>query len=119
MKHRAVRRRAAGEMVPSDDALKAFAAAGADDVDALAVGEDRDEDLIARLGGLVSSTGDLHFATDAGRGDVRLLEMTDRRLVRLRRGLFHEGELHGGIAVGLRGLRLDDDTRARLDDGGR
>ena len=32
---------AAGEMVALDDALEALAAAGADDVDALAVGEDR------------------------------------------------------------------------------
>ena len=40
MEHRAVRRRAAGEVVALHDALEALAAAGADDVDALAVGED-------------------------------------------------------------------------------
>src|SRR5712671_417459 len=54
MEHRAVRRRAAGEMMALDDALKAFAAAVADDIHALAVGEDRDEHLIARFRSLVS-----------------------------------------------------------------
>ncbi len=49
VEHRAVRRRAAGEVVALDDALESLAAAGADDVHAVAVGEDRDEHLVARL----------------------------------------------------------------------
>ncbi len=42
------RHAAAREVVPLDDALEALAAAGADDVHALAVGEDRHVDLVAR-----------------------------------------------------------------------
>ena len=41
VEHRAVGRRAAGEVMAPDDALKPLAAARADHVHALAVGEDR------------------------------------------------------------------------------
>src|SRR5437762_6742965 len=48
VEHRSVRRRAPGEVMALDDALEPFAAAGADDVDALAQREDRrHENLVA------------------------------------------------------------------------
>ena len=45
---------ATAEVMPLDDALEALAATGADHVHALAVGEDRDADLIAGLGGVAA-----------------------------------------------------------------
>src|SRR5205809_4915841 len=118
MKHRAVGRRAAGKVMPLDDALKTLAAAGADDVHALAVVEDRAEHLIPCLR-LIAAGHELHLAAHARRRHVRLLEMPRGRLVRLQRRLLDQAELHRLIAVVLRGLRLDDDARARLDDRGR
>src|SRR5581483_4440032 len=102
------------DALPIYDALEALAAARADDVDALAVREDRHEHLIARLRRLAAGR-ELHLAADARRRHVRLLEMPLRRLVRLRGRLFDEAELHRFVAVALRRLRLDDDARARLD----
>src|SRR6185295_5591219 len=81
---------------------------------ALAVLEDRDEHLIARLARFLAG-GDLHFAAEARRRHVGLLEVARRRLVALRRVVFDQAQLHGLVAVRLRVLRLDDDAGAGLD----
>ena len=116
-----MRRGAAGEVVPLDHALEPLAAAGADDIHTLAVGEDRCQDLITDFrSDIISRAGrNLDFAAHAGRRDVRLLEVADSRPVDLGRGLFHQAELHRRVAIGLRRLRLDDDAGTGLDDGGR
>src|SRR6185295_4644832 len=58
VEHRAVRRRAAAEVVALHDTLEALAAADADDVDALAVLEHAaDEHLIAGLEGIAPGDG--------------------------------------------------------------
>src|SRR4029077_20299052 len=101
VENRAVRRRAAGEVAPLDDALEPLAAAGADDVDTLTVGEDRRQHVFADL----RSFGALRharFAADARRRHVGLLEVAVRRFVRLRRRLLDEAELNRLVAVGLR-----------------
>src|SRR4051812_20375553 len=97
-----------------DDALKSFAAARADDINAFAVSENRHQHLIAWLRG-VASRRHFHLASYACRRHVRLLEMSDGRFVALRRAVFDESELHGLVAVCLRVFRLDDDAGASLD----
>ena len=78
VEHRAVGRRAAAEVMALHDALEALAAADADHVDAVAVGEDAGhEHLVAglqRLGAL----GQLHFAADARRRHAGLLVVPRR-----------------------------------------
>ena len=119
VKHRPVGRCAAGEVMPLDHAWKPLAAAGADDVGALAVGEDRRQHLIADLG-LVGARRQRHFSLGL-RVDALMAfaDVSGGRLVRLRRGLLDEAELHRFVAVRLRALGLDDDTRTSLDHGGR
>src|SRR5204863_2111666 len=123
VEHRAVGRRAAGEVVALHDALEPLAAADADDVDAIAVLEHAgDQDLVAGLERRVvaGALGELDFAADAGRRHVAgLLVVAAERLVDLGGLLFDEAELHGLVAVGLRGLGLQHDARAGLDEGRR
>ena len=118
MEHRSVRRASASEVVPLDDALEALAAAGANDVDAFAVGEDRHVHLIARLHRIASGRL-LHLAHDARGRHTGLLEVSLRGLVLFRRPSFDEPDLHGLVAVALRRLHLRDDTRASLEHGRR
>src|SRR5438874_4716041 len=119
MEHRSVRGGPSTKVVALHDALKALAAADADDVDPLAVLEDTaNEDLIARLERIAAARSELYFAPQAGRWNVaRLLVVAADRLVHLRGPLFDEPELHGFIAVALRVFRLEHHARARLDDG--
>jgi hypothetical protein len=100
VEHRAVRRRAAGEVVALDDALEALALAGADHVDGLARREDRAGDLGAggRRGGAL---GDLDLAADAGRRHVGLGVVAGHRLVGARRLAFDEADLDGFVAVAI------------------
>src|SRR5262245_24605894 len=97
-----------------DDALEAVTLARADHIDALALVEDRDEDLVAglrRLGALRH----LDLALHARRRHVGLLVMADARLVGATRGiLFDQPELHRIVAVGLSRLRLHHDAGAGL-----
>src|SRR5262245_16170072 len=100
-----MRRAAALEVMPLDDALKTLAPAGADDIDALAIGEDGDADLIARLDRIAAGL-QLHFPGHARRRHTRLLEVPLRRLVLLGRSGIDEPELHRFVAVGLLRLHL-------------
>src|SRR5579864_173235 len=102
-------------MMPPHDALKPLAAPGADDVDTLAVREDRSEHVLTDLRRL-GAVNHPDLAPHTRRGHVRLLEMPGRRLIGLGRRLLDEAELHRFVAVALRGLRLHDNARPRLDD---
>src|SRR5687767_193950 len=101
-----------------DHALEAVALAGADDVDALALVEDRDQHLVAglrRFGAL----RDAHLALHARRRHIGLLVVAGRRLGgAARRILLDEAQLHGFVTVDLRRLRLHHDARSRLQHGG-
>jgi hypothetical protein len=104
--------------MPLHHALKAAAAARADDVHALAVREDRDVDLVAGLRRLAARL-DLDLAAHARRRHTGLLEVALRRLVFLGRLRFDQAQLHGLIAVRLHRLGLDDHARAGFEHGRR
>ena len=114
MEHRPVGRRAAGEVVALHDALKSLAAARADDVDALAVLEHRDQNLIADL--RIAVLRQRHLAPHARRRHVGFLVVARERLAHLRRLAVDQPDLHRLVAVGRRGLALHDHARTRLDD---
>jgi len=119
VEHRSVSGRATPEVVALHDALEALAAADADHVDAVAVGEDTgDEHLVAGLQ-RIGPLRELHFAAHAGRRHAGLLVVATERLADTRRLLFHQPELHRFVAVGRGGLRLHDHARPGLDHGGR
>src|SRR6185503_19433744 len=84
VEHRSVRGAAAGEVMTLDHALEALAAAGADDVHALPVGEDADVDLVAQLRRLAARFH-AHFTPHARGSGTGLLEVAGRGLVFLRR----------------------------------
>src|SRR6185369_17327073 len=113
VEHRAVRRAAAGEVMPLDDALEAFAATGPDDVDAIAGGEHRHVHLVARLERIATRL-QRDLAANARRGYAGLLEVPLRRLVFLGRLRIDEPKLHGLIAVLVDRLDLRDDARTGL-----
>ena len=108
---------AAAEVVPLDHALEAMSLAGADHVDALALVEDRHQDLRAGRRRL-RSLGDPHFPAHPCRRNVGLLEMAGSRLVRLVLAV-DEPDLHGLVAVGLGRLALDHHARTGLEHGRR
>src|SRR5579864_5900428 len=118
VEHRPVRRIAAGEVMALHDALEPAPATRPDDVDAVTRVEDVDEDLIAGLHHLAAGL-EAHFAPDPRRRHAGLLEVARGGLVALRRGLVDQAQLHGLVAVGLDGLRLDNHARPGLDDRGR
>src|SRR5688500_1042483 len=100
-------------MVTLHHALEALAAAGPDDVHALAIGENRDVHVVARLRRL--GTGlDAYLAADPRGRHAGLLEVAGGRLVLLG-GPVHQAELYGLVAVALDGLDLGDHAWARLD----
>jgi DNA-binding phage protein len=76
-----VGRGAAGEVVALHDALKPFAAARADDVDAFAVLEHGDQNLIAHL--RIAVLRQRHLAQHARGRNVGLLVVARERLARL------------------------------------
>src|SRR5262245_44536838 len=116
MEHRTVRRGTATKVVTLHHALEALAAADADHVDALAVGEDTvDEHLIAGFRRF-SALRNLDLATHASRRHASLLVMAGKRLAHARRTALDETELHRLVAVVVRRLRLHHDARPGLND---
>src|SRR6187401_2210596 len=105
-------------MVAFHDALKPLAAAGPDDIDSLAIREDRDVHLIAGLGRITPGL-QRDFATNTCRRHTSLLEVALRRLVLFGRLAFDEAELHRLVSIRLNGLRLYDHARAGLQHGRR
>ena len=101
-----------GEPVPLDDALEALALADAGHFDLVAGGEDVDGDGLAD-GQLVLAP---HLDEVALGSDAGLLEMTEQGLVEPLGLDVAEGDLRGGVAVGVDGLLLGDHAGPGLDD---
>ena len=114
---RAVRNRAAGEVVPLDRSLKALTDAGARDLHLVAGLEDLDGDVLAldRLCKVPAELDEVPVgAIDTGLGEVASLPLRDLPLRdRLPR------ELDGLVAVGIRRANCHDGTRTGFDDGHR
>src|SRR4051794_9086447 len=110
---RAVRLRAAVELVPLDRAGEALADPDAGDLDRVAGLEDLDGDRLA--------LDRVHESAELDEVPVRLgaalLQVPELGLRDLPVGDRLEGELHGLVAVGVVGLHLDDGARAGLDHG--
>ena len=110
----------AGKAVALHGAREALALAGAGHVDVGAVGEDLGGQLLADLvlagGGLVVEP---QFGEVAARVDARGGVLTGQRLVHLAGADLAVGQLHGGVAVALRGTDPGNDIGAGLDDGHR
>jgi len=107
MEHRAVRGGTARDTKAFDDALEAFALAGAADIDELAFSEGGNRNDISDLERRSSREAD--FAKDA-RGDfeaglLRVTEFTGGGVLGFLGG---ETNLDGIVAVGFEGLDLDD-----------
>src|SRR5690606_14749032 len=105
------------EVVALHDTGEALALARADDVDLGPGLEDLDRELLADrvLGGV--GRADLRDMT--ARRDAGLLEVAGERLGDLAGIDLTGGELHGAIAVHLRGAQLGHDVGGDLDDGHR
>ena len=101
-----------GEPVPLDDALEALALADAGHLDLVAGGEDLDGDGLAD-GQLVlaADLDEVALGSHAG-----LLEVSEQGLVEPLGLDVAEGDLGGGVAVGLHGLLLGDQAGPGLDD---
>ena len=109
---RAVIARTSCKPVPLDNALEALALADAGHFDLVAGAEDVDRDGVAD--GQLVFAANLH-EVPLGR-DARLLEMTKQGLVESLGLHVAEGDLRGGIAVGLDRLLLRDQAGTGLDD---
>src|SRR3954449_161031 len=112
VEHRAVRAAAAGEVVTLHGALKTLALAGADHVHVVLLVEDRGLDLVAGLELLAGVEAELLQLADrrhAGLAEVPLL-----RLIRLRRLLLDETDLHRLIPIGIGRLALYHQAGAGL-----
>ena len=102
----------AGEPVPLDHALEALALADAGHFDLVAGGEDIHSDGVAD-GQLVLAP---HLDEVALGRHAGLLEMPEQGLVQPLGLDIAEGDLRGGIAVGLHRLLLRDQAGPGLDD---
>src|SRR4029077_8863281 len=113
--HRAVRVRAAANLVPLDEALQALACRGLGDVDELAGGEDLGLELLARLETFIAADLD----DVAGRLDVGLLELAVGGLGELLLVRRLERDAGGGVPVLLGGAQAEDPAGAGLEHGHR
>src|SRR3954466_12251891 len=112
----AVRRALRMEVVAADYAGEALAERHALHVDSLPGLEDyADVELGAGLEVRQLLRLGAEFAQRMARLDARLGEMTGQRLLDARRAALAERHLHGGIAVGLRGLDLGDAVVRHVD----
>src|SRR3954471_23006842 len=113
VEHRAVRAAAASEVVALHGALKALALAGADDVHVVLLVEHRGLDLVPGLELLAGV--ETEFLQLADRRHAGLLEVAGLWLIRLRRLLLDEADLHRLIAIDVGRLALYHQAGAGLD----
>src|SRR6185437_6146618 len=114
---RAVRDRAAAEVVPLDRSLEALADPDPGDLDLVARLEDLDGHVLA-LDGFREVPAELDQVAERA-VDAGLAQVAELGLRKLALGHRVVGELDGLVAVGVRSADGDDGARARLDHGHR